>query len=92
MLERGSCNTDREEEGYDFASYLYEGYCGKEEEYQGISEGYEESEESTESPEQERAYNSPTTPEIRSRDLSPSNSVNTSNTNTINSGQESPTS
>ena len=45
----------------------------------------------TEAPEQECAYNSPTVPEVRSRDLSPSNSINTSNTNTVNSGQGSTT-
>ena len=33
QLERGSCNTYREEEGYEFASYLDEGSCDKEEEY-----------------------------------------------------------
>ena len=50
----------------------------------------------TEAPEQEHGYNSPTTPhillEVRSRDLSLINSVNTSNTNTINSVQGSSTS
>ena len=46
----------------------------------------------TEAPECECAYNSPTTlPKVRSRDLSPSNSVNTSTTNTVNSGQGSQT-
>ena len=32
------CNTNREEEGYDLASYLDEGYCDEEEEYQLIFE------------------------------------------------------
>ena len=48
-----------------------------------------------EAPEWEHAYNSPTTPntllEVRSRDLSPSTSVNMSITNTINRGQGIPT-
>ena len=70
-------------------SYLDEGSCDEEEEYQSISEGDKEL---TEAPEQERAYNSPTVPEVRSRDLSPSNSVNTITTNTINSRQGSSTS
>ena len=65
-------------------------------EYQLIFEGDEESEESTEAPERERAYNLPTTmhtsPEIRLRDLYLSNSVNTSSTDAINSGQGSLTS
>ena len=87
MLERGTCSTDREEEGYEFASYLDEGSCDEEEEYQPISEGDKESEESTEAPEQERAYNLPTVLELRSRDLSPSNSVNTSTINTVNNKQ-----
>ena len=50
MLGRGSCSTNREEEGYDLASYLDEGYCDEQEEYQSISEGYEELEESNKSP------------------------------------------
>ena len=47
----GSCNTEQEEEGYEFASYLDEGSCDEEEEYQPISEGDEEFEESAEAPE-----------------------------------------
>ena len=39
MFGRGSCSTEREEEGYEFASYLDEGSCDEEEEYQPISEG-----------------------------------------------------
>ena len=75
-----------------FASYLDECSCDEEEEYQLISEGDEESEESTEDPKQERAYNSPTVPEVRSRDLSLSISINMTSTNAVNSGQGSPTS
>ena len=41
MLGRGSCSTNREEEGYELASYLDKGYCDKEEEYHLISVGYE---------------------------------------------------
>ena len=37
LLEWESCNTDREEEGYKFASYLDQGSCDEEEEYQLIS-------------------------------------------------------
>ena len=91
-LWRGSCITDQEKEGYKIPSYLDEGSCDEEEEYHLISEGYKESEESTESWKQEHAYESPTVPEVRSRDLSPSNSLNTSNTNIVNSGQGSQTS
>ena len=43
MFERGSCNTEQEEEGYEFASYLDKGSCDEEEEYQLILEGDEES-------------------------------------------------
>ena len=49
LLGRGSCNTNQEEEGYELASYLDEGSGDEEEEYQSISEGDKESEESTES-------------------------------------------
>ena len=51
LSERGTCSTDREEEGYEFASYLDEGSCDEEEEYQLIYEGDKESEESTKAPE-----------------------------------------
>ena len=70
LLGRGSCSTNRDEEGYYLISYLDEGSCDEEEEYQLISEGDKESKESTEAPEQEHGYNSPTTPhtspEVRS--------------------------
>ena len=96
MLGRGSCSTNRQEEGYEIVSYLDEGSCDEEEEYQLILEGDEESEESTEALERERAYNSPTTlntsPDVRSRYLSPTNSINTSITNVVNSEQGSMTS
>ena len=42
--------------------------------------------------ERECVHNSPTIPKVRSRYLSPSNSVNMSTTNTINNGQGSTTS
>ena len=51
MLGRGNCSTNKEEEGYELALYLEEAYCDKEEEYQLISEGEEESEESSKAPE-----------------------------------------
>ena len=73
-------------------SYLEEGSCDEEEEYHSILEGEKGSKEPNEAPEQERVHNSPTAPGVRSRDLSPSNSVNTSNTNAVNSGKGSPTS
>ena len=66
MLGRGSCNTNREEEGYELMSYMDEGSCDEEEEYQPISEGDKESKELTKALDQERAYNSPTVPEVRS--------------------------
>ena len=83
-LGRGSCNTYREEEGYELASYLDEGYCDEEEEYHSIYEGHEDSKESTKAIDPERGYNSP---EVISRDLSPSAFINTSSTNIINSRQ-----
>ena len=55
-------HTNREEGGYNLASYLDKGYCNKEEEYQSISEGDEESEELTKALDRERGYKSPTTP------------------------------
>ena len=48
LLEQGSCVTNREEEGYEFTSYLDEGLYDEEKEYQPISEGDKESEESNE--------------------------------------------
>ena len=92
MFERGSCSTEQEEEGYEFASYLDEGSYDKEEEYEPISEGDKESEESNEAPKHERVHNSPTVPEVRSRNLSPSIYVNSSSTNTVNSRKGSLTS
>ena len=84
------------EEDYELASYLNEGYCEKEEEYQLISKGKEESKGLTEAPNPERGYNMPTSlrtsPEVRSRGLYPSAFVNMGINNTINSGQGSPAS
>ena len=74
-------------------SYLDEGSCDKEEEYRSISKGDKELEESTEAPDMKHGYNSLTTmhvsPKVRSRDLSPSEFVNTSSTNAVNSRQRS---
>ena len=47
-------------------AHLDEGSCDEEEEYQPILEADEESEESTETPKQEHAYNLPIVPEARS--------------------------
>ena len=70
--------------------------CNKEEEYQPISIGEEESKESTEAPNIERGYDTLTAPrtssKVRYRDLSTSGFVNTSSTNAVNSGKWSPTS
>ena len=85
MFGQGCWNKEEEEEGYEFASYLDEGSCDKEEEYQPISEGDKESEESTEAMEQEHVHDSPTVPEVRSPDQYPIIYVNTSSTNIINS-------
>ena len=83
LLGRGSYITNKEE-GYEIASYLDEGSCDEEEEYQPIFEGDEHSEYSTEATEWEHGYKLPTTLhislEVRSIDLSPSTSVNTSST------------
>ena len=96
LLGRGSCSTTREEEGYELPSHLDEGSYNREEEYQLISEGDEESEELTKAPDPGHGYNSPMTPrtslEVRSRDLYPSAFINTSITNTVNNGQGSPAS
>ena len=43
LLGRGCCNTTREKEEYELASYLDEGSCDEEEGYQSISERDEES-------------------------------------------------
>ena len=48
MLGIGRSNIYREEKGYKLAPYLDQWYCDEEEEYQLISEGDEELEESTE--------------------------------------------
>ena len=88
----GSCSTYQEEEGYEFVAYLDKGSCDEEEEYQPISEGEEESEESTKALEQECAYKFPTLPKIILQGISPSDSINTSTTNTVNHEQGSPTS
>ena len=66
MFGQGSCRTEQEEEGYEFTSYRDKGSCDKEEEYQPISEGDEESKESTEALEQECEHKLPTVPEVRS--------------------------
>ena len=87
LFRRGSCNKKQEEERYEFTSYLDEGSCDEEEEYHPISEGDEESEESTKSPEQEHGHDSPAVLEVISPNQSPSISINMSSTNVINSEQ-----
>ena len=52
LFGKGISSTEQEQEGYDFASYLDEGSCDEEDEYHSISEGDEDSKESTESLEQ----------------------------------------
>ena len=42
LLGRGIWSTNREEEGYDLASYLDEGSCDEEDKYRSIYEGNEE--------------------------------------------------
>ena len=92
---RESCSTTRIGD-YELASHSDEGSCDKEEEYQPIFKGDKELEELTETPERERGYNLPTSPhtslEIIYRDLSSSEFVNTSSTNTVNSGKRIPSS
>ena len=75
-------------------SQIDEGSCDEEEKYQPIFEEEEELEDSVENPRPKHEYNTPTmphtSPEVRSRNLSPSRPVNTNSTNDVNSGQGSP--
>ena len=48
LFGRGSCCTDREEDGYELASYMDEDSCEEEEEYEPMSKGEKDLEESIE--------------------------------------------
>ena len=48
LFGRGSCCTDREEDGYELASYMDEDSCEEEEDYGPMSEGEKYLEESIE--------------------------------------------
>ena len=90
VMGRGSCSATRGVY-YDLVSHVDEGSCDKEEEYQLIFEEEEESEELAETPNPKHKYDTSTTlrtsPKVRSIKSSPSSVVNTSSTNTMNSGQ-----
>ena len=90
MTRRGSCSTTGGED-YELASCFYKGSCNVEEEHYPILEKEEE-----EAPDLEYEYAIPTipctSPEVISRNSSPSRFFNTSNTNYGNNGQGSTTS
>ena len=89
---RGSSSMTRGED-YELMLHLNEGSCDEEEEYQPISKREEEE---AEAPDPENEYDTPTTTctslDVISRNSSPSDFVNTSNTNVANNGQGNPTS
>ena len=86
MTRRGSCSMTGGED-YDLASHFDKGSCEEEDEYHPIPKNEEEEE----APDLEYEYAIPTiprtSPEVRSRNSSPSRFVNTSNTNCGNSRQ-----
>ena len=91
---RRSCSTTRGWD-YELTSHLEEGSCDEEEEYQLISEGEEESKESTESLRIEHEYCIPTmlhkSPEVRYKNSSLSGFVNINSNNALNNRQGSMT-
>ena len=80
-----------EESEYEFQSWLDKGSCDEEEDYNPISKGAKEFEESTETPRSGRNYITPgVSPEVRSRASFFEITMNTGSTSVVTSVQGSP--